>query len=330
MDFDDQKALDYLLDIAYMRNISKVQLCEGICDASNFSKICSGKRKITLSLLLQLAFKLNISFDDLKLHASFENPDEYLSLLEQFQRLRSNSNFKEIQKLYQTYYETYSNFNLEAQQLFLWIKGIVETYIYLNPLHAIDILKNAIFISKPDFSFEVLNLELLNEKEFVILYDLLGGYMGHEEMTLHPNYQLDYPIKVCLAVIEELLQRRILKDKTLFPSFCSLLATIYGVHDQPSLVYLYTMKGLDYCQRHLECTAIPDFYIQLVVYERLLGHEEEALKYFYEALYLYRLQNRPPTFYRALNYFIKNQQLNVDLDKVNQLLPKPLLTTKIH
>ena len=170
----------------------------------------------------------------------------------------------------------------------------------------------------------------MNEQELTILSDILVGYMGHEEMTLHPNYQLDYPITVSLAVIEELSHRKAIQDKTLFPSFCSLLAIIYGVHHQPSLIYLYTMKGLEYCQKHLECTTIPDFYIQLVVYERLLGHEEEALKYFYEALYLYRLQNRPPTFYRALNYFIKNQQLNVDLDKVNQLLPKPLLTTKIH
>ena len=320
MEFDYQKALDYLLDIAYMRKISKVQLCEGICDPSNFSKICSGKRKITLSLLLQLTFKLNISFDDLKLHASFENPDEYVNIVHQLKQLRKRKDYHEIKMLHQKYQDKYATYNLEAKQLFTWMRGLTELFVYHNPLYSMDLLKKSILISTPSFSFELLNLEILNEQELDILFDFLVAYLGYEEKSRPiSEYQLDFPTTACTTVIEELSQRSTNSDMTLFPKFCSMLAMIYVIVENEALLKHYAMKGVKYCQIHSELSLIPDLYMMLIYYERLFGSEERALQYFYESIYLYHLQNRQPIFYKNLDYFIREQQLNVDLEKVKQL-----------
>ncbi|MDO5794809.1 MAG: hypothetical protein Q4Q00_11570, partial [Turicibacter sp.] len=64
--------------------------------------------------------------------------------------------------------------------------------------------------------------------------------------------------------------------------------------------------------------------LQLTTYEKLTGNEDKALQYFYEALFLYKTQNRTASFYRTLPYFIKNNELKVDMNKVNQLLPRPI------
>lgn len=325
MTFEYEKALDYLLDVAYSRKISKAELCDGICDSSNFSKICSGKRKITLVLLIQLASKLNISYEKLHIYSTFDNPDEYLMITKQFKRHRSDQNFREIKKLYDNYSQIYSNANLEAKQLFTWIEGYCAMFIYLNPLHSIDLLKKAILLKKPQFSFENLNLELLNEQEFNILYDLLMAHTAHEELTLHPHYQLDYPITVCKAAIEELSQRKMIKDFSLFPSFCSMLASIYAVFKNTSFLHVYTTKGIKYCHEHSQFSSIPELYLQCVIYEKSIGNEEKALQYFYEALFLWRIQNRPSSFYRTIPYFIYNNNLNVNMEKINELLPTPIL-----
>ena len=320
MELDYQKSLDYLLDIAYQRKISKVQLCEGICDASNFSKICSGKRKITLSLLLQLTFKLNISFDDLKLHASFENPDEYVNIVHQLKQLRKHKDYHEIKNLYQTYQDKYTTYNLEAEQLFTWMRGLTELFVYHNPLYSMDLLKKAILISTPSFSFELLNLEMLNEQELDIFFDFLIAYLGYEEKS-HPisEYHLDFPITACTTALEDLSQRNTNCDLTLFPKFCSMLAMIYVVLENEALLKHYAMKGLKYCQVHSELALIPDLYMMLIYYEKLFGSDEKALHYFYESVYLYHLQNRQPIFYKNLDYFIREQQLNVDHERVKKL-----------
>lgn len=310
--------------MAYKRNLTKAELCQNICDPSNFSKICAKKRKISLDLLLQLANKLNISYDELQLHSSFNNPDQYLEVSQLFKRLRRDQNFHKIKKLYNTYKDSYEEDNLEMQQLFIWINGYHHLFINLNPLYAIDLFKKAILIKKPNFCFKQLNLELLNEQEINILYDLVLSYMVHEEITRHPNYELDYPITVCTAMIDDLSKRKLIKDFSLLPTFRTLLASIYATFHNSSLLYTYAMKGLHYCQDHLQYSAIPGLYLQLTTYEKLTGNEDKALQYFYEALFLYKTQNRPASFYRTLPYFIKNNELKVDMNKVNQLLPRPI------
>lgn len=319
IDFNHKKALDYLLDVAYQRQITKASLCDGICDPSNFSKICAHKRSITLELLLKLCQKLDISFDELKTYATFDKPDEYLKIKNTFKKLRSNGDYKQIKNLYTVYSTQYPD-----TQLFLWIQGYCELFSNLLPLYAIDLFKKAIHLNKQNFSFESLNIEILDEDELSILYDILIAHMAHEELTLHPNYKLDYPINVSIKVINTLTSITNHKYQSILPPYCSLLANIYATFNNTNLLYHYTMIGINYCRYHHQLNSIPDLYLQLVCYEKLIGNEEHALNYLYQALQLYQLQNRPQSFYRTLPYLIKNFNLNIDSYKINQYLPSPL------
>ena len=102
------------------------------------------KRKVTLDLLLQLANKLNVSYEELQLHSSFNNPNQYLEISQLFKRLRRDQNFREIKQIYDTHKDSYEEDNLEMQQLFIWINGYHHLFINLNPLYAIDLFKKAI------------------------------------------------------------------------------------------------------------------------------------------------------------------------------------------
>lgn len=330
MDFNYEQALSYILQISSERNISQAKLCEGICDSSNFSKICSKKRKLTGDLVLRLALKLNISLDDLKLYASFNDPTTYIKLMKQFKLLRENEDFHGIKELYNANYEQSQYYPPAYEQLLLWMKAISEHYINLNPLYAINLCEKAVNLTQPQFSFKKLNLEILNEIELDIFYELIYAYLGHEELTKEVSeYQFDYPITLCLAIINELENRQLLKDLKLFPRYCALLSVIYGVLENKEQLYLLVTKGIQYCQQNLEFSQIPTLYIGLIMYERLCQRPQKAVQYFYETLYLYRLQNKPPAFYKNLSHFIRTQQLDVDYKKVNQLLPKPMLTNTV-
>ncbi len=78
--FDYNQALEYILKKATSIGMNKSQLIDGICDYSNFSKMCNGKRKPNYDLILQLSQKLNISLNELQIYSSLKSPEEYLKL----------------------------------------------------------------------------------------------------------------------------------------------------------------------------------------------------------------------------------------------------------
>lgn len=327
MEFNYVQALDYLIQTSYQRGMSQAQLCEGICDPSNFSKICSGKRHVSGDLIIQLALKLNISLQDLSIHATLENPNAYLKTMKQFKRLFANEDFRAIKKLYLTTQNTLDTPSKQFEQLLLWMKGIYEEYVHYNPSYTIELCKKAIHLTNPYFCFDKQNLDVLTELELDIYLSLIHGYTGCEELNPKPyETQFLYPLDLTLAVIEELSRRQNVKDFTLLPKYCSLASLMYGIRENPDALLLAVNKGIQYGQENLEFSVTPELYMSLVVYERLNNRPEQAVKKFYECLYLYKLQNKSPSFYKNISHFIRTQNLQVDVEKLNQLLPKPMIS----
>lgn len=155
--------------------------------------------------------------------------------------------------------------------------------------------------------------------------DLISFYVAHEEIYLTPSqYQLDYPITVCKMIVDQYSEQLIEQDLSLYPTYCSMLVSLYRMIDEMSISYPYIQKGLQYCQKEELLSLISSFYLHLVVYEKSQNNEEQALMYFYESLYLFKLQNKSPEFYKNFNYFINKHQLNINPELVTKYLPMPL------
>lgn len=156
LELNKERSLQFLLDVAYSRGISQNQLCKDICDSSNFSKICTGKRQITTDIILNLTDRLNISFETLLLFSSTESPLEYKKMIKQFYQAKKNNDIKTIAQLYKDNVDIYS----DTAPLFLWMKALIELSTSDHTLYCIDLLKKAILISCPHFSFAELNFEV--------------------------------------------------------------------------------------------------------------------------------------------------------------------------
>lgn len=321
LELNKERSLQFLLDVAYSRGISQNQLCKDICDSSNFSKMCTGKRQITTDIILKLTHRLNISFENLLLYSSTESPLEYKKMVRQFYRAKKNNDIKTIDQLYKDNVDIYS----DSDPLFLWMKALIELSVNDNSLYSIDLLKKAILVSCPLFSFENLNFEVFKKIDFEIFLDLILFYAAHEEIYLKPSqYQLDYPITVCKIIIDQYVTELIEQDLSLYPTYCSMLVSLYRMLDNLLLAYPYIEKGLEFCKEEALLSLIPSFYLHLVVYEKGQNNEEIALMYFYESLYLLKLQNKEPEFYKNFHYFINKHQLNITPELVTKYLPIPL------
>ena len=181
--FDYNQALEYILKKATSIGMNKSQLIDGICDYSNFSKMCNGKRKPNYDLILQLSQKLNISLIELQIHSSLKNPEEYLKLRKQFHEFRATRNYHEIKKLYISYQSQEIDSDINVQFLLLWMQGIYEADQNQNYMYAIDLFIKAINLLQPMFSIEQPNLTLLTIEQLDLVHDICLCYMNLEKYS---------------------------------------------------------------------------------------------------------------------------------------------------
>ena len=306
--FDYNQALEYILKKATSIGMNKSQLIEGICDYSNFSKMCNGKRKPNYDLILQLSQKLNISLNELQIHSSLKNPEEYLKLHKQFHEFRATRNYHEIKKLYISYQSQEIDSDINVQFILLWMQGIYEANQNQNYMYAIDLFSKAINLLQPMFSIKQPNLTLLTIEQLDLVHDICLCYMNLEKYS-----QAILIYKQLIAYLEDHI---LLDDFSLIPNYCYSLGSILLKTKEYECSKFYSLKGVEYCNKHFNLTKLPFLYCNLAIYEQVSNNSAQATQYLMDALFLFKMQNRPPSFYKGLNEFIKKYNFHIDLNNL--------------
>ncbi|HAX72956.1 MAG TPA: hypothetical protein DCY20_05480 [Firmicutes bacterium] len=304
--FDCNQALQYILKKANAVGLNNAQLIEGLCDHSNFSKMCTGKRKPNYDLIIQLSQKLNISLHELQIHSSYKNPEEYLILSKKFQELRVTGNFSEMKKLYISYLAHDPNPNNNVQHLLCWMQGIYEANLNRNYIYAIDLFSKSIKLIQPLFLIEQLNLDLLTVDQLDLIHDICLCYMN---LGKHSQ-----AIVIYQQLISHLENQTILEDYEIISKYCYTVGKISLIVKAYDQAKFYSLKGIEYCSKNYNLARLPFLYCNLAIYEQVFNNTEQANQYLTDALFLFKQQNRPLSFYKGLNEFIKKYEFQVDFD----------------
>lgn len=303
---DCNKALEYILKKAISLGMNKSQLIDGICDHSNFSKMCTGKRKPNYELILQLSQKLNISLKELQIYTSLNNPEEYLKIHNQFHKYRTTRNYHKIKKLYESYKPQEINSNINIQHLLLWMEGIYEANQNKNYMYAIDLFNKAIKLLQPLFSIEHPNLSLLALEQLDLVHDICLCYI---ELKKYSQAIIIYE-----QLITYLENHILLEDQSTISKYCYSIGNILLKTEQYEHSKFYSLKGIEYCNKSFNLTRLPFLYCNLAIYEQVSNNSEQATKYLMDALFLFKMQNRPSSFYKGLSEFIKKYKFDINID----------------
>ena len=305
---DCNKALEYILKKAISLGMNKSQLIDGICDHSNFSKMCTGKRKPNYELILQLSQKLNISLKELQIHTSLSNPEKYLKIHNQFHEYRTTRNYHKIKKLYESYQPQEINSNITIQHLLLWMEGIYEVNQNKNYMYAIDLFNKAIKLLQPMFSIEQLNLSLLTIEQLDLIHDICLCYINLEKYS--------QAISIYVELISYLEDHIFVEDHSSIAKYCFSLGNVLIKTEQYEQSKFYSLKGIEYCNRNFNLTRLPFLYCNMAIYEQVSNNSKQATKYLTDALFLFKMQNRPSSFYKGLSEFINKYEFNININNL--------------
>ncbi len=303
--FDCNQALHYLLKKARSVGMKNSQLIEGICDSSNFSKMCRGKRQPTYDVILQLSHKLNVSLDELQLYSSLKKPEEYLKLRQQFHQLRLARNYQAIKTLEETYRPLGKKNNPYFTPLLLWMRGITAATQQQNYRYALDLFTKSLSLLQPLFSLEDPNFSLLALEHLNLVHDVCLCYT-------HLG-QLERPILIYERLITFLEDRPHVEDPSLLPTYCYSLSRIFIKKEDYSRATFYVQKGIDDCYQHLNLTILPFLYCHLAIIKQANHQTQQAHNHLLEALFLFKMQNKPLTFYKELHEFMQQYHLSLDI-----------------
>ena len=118
--FDKQKALDYILSIAYKRGITQKKLSEGIIDHTHFNRMINGSRPITYEVIFACVLKLNMPIQNLIEHSTPRKNINYYKHLNQIKFLLLVQDFDNLQRLYEALLKIENPSN-RYLQLITWI-----------------------------------------------------------------------------------------------------------------------------------------------------------------------------------------------------------------
>lgn len=54
----------------------------------------------------------------------------------------------------------------------------------------------------------------------------------------------------------------------------------------------------------------------MAIYEQVSNNSEQATKYLTDALFLFKMQNRPSSFYKGLSEFINKYEFNININNL--------------
>lgn len=266
--FDKKRALHYILEIAFEKGFTRVELVEGIYDYSHFNRMCNGKESIHMNVLHRCAEKLGISKEELYKYGNDSDFDlkEYK---DKFEELLQSQKYEEIMALY----ENLKKFNnvsedIIIRQFIMRLHAFVELKWKSDVFSSITILYDALELTHKNINEESMSIIKLSGEEQILLNDIaLCEYeMGNVEKAIGILKQI---LDINIVSTNKSINRS--KVKTLYN-----LSLILMQSNEVEEALFYVERGIQTCVATITYTYLFPLYYNLAVLYHLQG---ERIKY---------------------------------------------------
>lgn len=275
--FNKKLALEYILKIASLENISQRKLCEGLYDYGHFNRMCNGKEAINTDVLFECAIRLGISIEDLVKNSKSNEINRYNELIERKNCILAYQDYEKL-KLFYNDLVILDSKDIYIKQLQFWIQGILEAVINKNYLYAIDLFIKALRLTKKDFKLENFVINVFTLTEMSILRNLAMCYSNIEEYSKS------------IKILEKIISNENINDK-LYAECCYSLCKCYRMLEDYEKHYLIAKDGVDRCLKKLEIILLPYLYFELALAYKNLGKENHASETYNKCLEYFKMQN---------------------------------------
>ena len=263
-----EKIVSYIRDERKRQGISQVELAEGMgahtINEKTYARIERGERELTIGEASRLLEKLGLSLAevvnemDQEIRVRFDNHiEEIMALIATGDYLAVKGQYDALLK--KTYY------NKETQrykQPLMLIKGILMDKVQKNQYQALEIILEAIQLSKPlmikgkkkVFDIEQMKQSRFNLVEYGLMYNSARLYaaQGKREKAIEINY----------AILETLEKRTIEREikRRIFPAVSFILSNVLLEEKMFREVLEIVTKGIEYCQQEKMTKFVGEMY----------------------------------------------------------------------
>ena len=298
---DKFATLNCLCEIADSRGLNVNNLLEGFVDKGNFSKIKKGTtKKVSLDLLMYLANKLGENIEDIFRETSPSNPDffEAIESIRYYTQIHDFAACAYVTKLVEEEYEEDMLKGIDAYQIFMICKAVIQMEANKDFYTALEILKEALDTNQKSFSFDVFDVNIYTEIELGIISSILICYfnINKQDTRLKPIFE---------AMIEFIETKHTDDYEIAFNIYYEYMLISGSIDYNPNELLDIALDTAQLALDNGITNKLPFIYCQIALIYTDLGDKENMEEYYSTAIFLYKQIGVPEAY---LSKIIANRE----------------------